>query len=177
MQFFSRIFGSDAKVSRVRPGDRSPRRRRAQFSLETLEDRDLKSSISTANGVLAITATEPSKAIVSIDQSNNMLKVSLNGNETEIDPGDIWTISFDGSWGGGDNFTNLTSFTDAVAMYGGNNHVVGGSSFNSISFHGDYNSYSSLDGSWSFVYAYDGPNNQIDLSHPTYVQNAAAFVW
>jgi len=182
MQFFSRIFGSDAKVSRVRPGDRSPRRRRAQFSLETLEDRDLKSDIpgvSIQAGVLAITATQASQntAVVSINPSNNMVNVSLNGNSEEINPADIWTISYNGSQWGGDNFTNSTSFTNSVDVYGGNNQVTGGSSFNSIALHGDGNSYSSGDGSWSFVYAYDGPNDWIDESHPVWIQRANAFVW
>jgi hypothetical protein len=168
MQFFSRIFGSDAKVSRVRPGDRYPCRRRAQFTLETLEERDLKSSIvpgvDLSDGVLTITATQYSgnSANVSIDPSNQNLKVTLNGNSVEYNPGEVYwgQVNYKGGLGGYDTFTNDTSYSNIVTVFTGNNTVRGGTGFNSVTLWGDHNAYDSGGGD-SYIFTINGYHDSI----------------
>jgi hypothetical protein len=165
MQFLNRLMGVDSIVSRSRREDRAPRRRAAQFSLETLEDRDLKSDIPGVTmqyGVIGITATQGSNntASVTIDPSNQMVKVTLNGNSVEYNPGAVWTVNYSGSQGGSDTFINNTSLTETVYGYGGNNQFVGGGSWNVVYLYGDYNAFDSQGGA-SDVFAYNGPNDNI----------------
>ena len=53
----------------------------------------------------------------------------------------IWTISYTGAKGGGDTFTNNTSLSEMAAGNGGNNQVLGGSSWNLVYLWGNNNSY------------------------------------
>jgi len=168
MQFFSRIFGSDAKVFRDRPGDHSPRRRRVQFSLETLEERDLKTAIipgvDLTNGMLTITATQYSgnSANVSIDPSNQNLKVTFNGNSVEYNPGEVYwgQVNYKGGLGGYDTFTNDTNYSNIVTVFTGNNNVQGGIGFNSVTLWGDYNTYDSGGGD-SYIFTINGYHDSI----------------
>ena len=165
MQFFNRLFGFDSIVSRPRREARHHRRHQATFTLEGLEDRDLKSNIPGVTmqyGVIGITATQGSgnSASVSIDHSNQMVKVSLNGQSVEYNQGDVYTVNFSGSQGGSDTFTNNTSLTELAYGNGGNNHFKGGSSWNMIYLYGDNNSFDAR-GTSSYVFAYNGPNDNI----------------
>jgi hypothetical protein len=165
MQFLNRLFGVDSIVSRPRREDRPHRRRAAQFSLETLEDRDLKSDIpgvSMQYGIIGISATQGSNnaASVSIDPSNQMVKVSLNGQSVEYNQSDVWSVNYNGSLGGSDTFTNDTSLTETAYGQGGNNNFTGGSSFNLVYLYGDNNSFDAR-GTYSYVFAYNGPNDNI----------------
>jgi hypothetical protein len=165
MQFLNRLMGVDSMVSRSRREDRAPRRRAAQFSLETLEDRDLKSDIPGVTmqyGVIGITATQGSNnaASVAIDPSNQMVKVTLNGNSVEYNQSDVYTVNFAGSQGGSDTFTNDTSLTEMAWGYGGSNQFQGGSSWNLVYLYGDSNTYDARGGA-SYVFAYNGPNDKI----------------
>jgi hypothetical protein len=168
MQFLSRLIGTAPQVSRTRTDDRPSRRRRAQFSLETLEDRDLKTGVSLAYGALQITdAGSGNKTEVSIDQSNGNLKVDYNGTSAEFNSGSVWSISYDSGQSGGNTFVNNSGYSDNIKAYGGGNTIVGSSSFNYVEMHGDNNVYSAQGG--SYVFAYGGPNNHIAASGNTYV--------
>jgi hypothetical protein len=164
MQFLNRLMGADPIVPRSRREDRAPRRRAAQFSLETLEDRDLKSDIpgvSTQWGVLMIHATQDSNNVASVStESNGMLQVSLNGQSEEVNPADIWGISYIGGQGGSDTFANNTNFNDTVIASGGNNHITGGGAYNLVYLSGDSNSYDAR-GGHAYVFAVNGPNDNI----------------
>jgi hypothetical protein len=168
MQILNRLVGFDPKVSRARHEVRSRGRCRAQIGVEPLEDRDLKSSIPgvTVNyGVIGITATQGSNntAVVSIDPSNQMINISLNGNSMEINQSDAYTINFSGSQGGSDVFANYTSLTEQAWGYGGNNYFAGGSSWNVAYLYGDNNTFDSQ-GAPAYVFAYNGPNDNIPNS-------------
>src|SRR5437016_6338035 len=103
MPLFTRILGSDARVSRVRPGKRS--RRRAAIGLEPLEGRELLSGniagVTFQNGALNITGTKAdhNAAQVAIDPANGLVKVTLNGQSVEYSKGDIWSMSYTGAQG------------------------------------------------------------------------------
>src|SRR4051812_27251672 len=105
MSFLNRLIGSASTTSRSRTEARSSRRRRAPIVVESLEGRDLKSSIPGVSeqwGMVYIQATQGSNnvATVSIDPGhNNDLRVSLNGNSTWFNASQVWTIGFTGSQG------------------------------------------------------------------------------
>jgi hypothetical protein len=164
MQILNRLFGLDSNVSRPRREGGSRRRFQPQFSVEGLEDRDLKSNIpgvSLQYGYLSINATQASNnvASVSIDPSNQMVKVSLNGNSVEYNQSDVNTMCYTGSQGGGDTFTNDTSLTEVAYGYGGNNNFVGGTTYNIVFLYGDHNAYDDRNAiGYTFTY---GTNNTI----------------
>jgi len=167
MQFFSRVFGAASKTSRVRRADRSPRSRCSQIGVESLEGRNLMSGIPgvcNLGGVLEITATlaNHNKAIVSYQNGN--LLVSLNRNSEVLPASSVWTISYSGAQGGGDTFRNNTGLSEVAVMRGGNNDVVGGSSWNLVELWGDYNSFNAQ-GGYSLVYCYNGPHDNINTSN------------
>src|SRR4051812_2254724 len=116
MQFLNRLFGLDSNVSRPRREGGSRRRFQPQFSVEGLEERDLKTGITLSYGVLGITATQPSgnTASVSIDPSNQMLKVTLNDETVEFNQSDVYTVNFQGSNGGFDKYTNDTTLSGNI---------------------------------------------------------------
>jgi hypothetical protein len=184
MQFLNRLVDSGPKVSRARHEDRSRGRRRTPIGVESLEGRDLKSTIpgvSVQYGVIGITATQAdhNTASVSIDPSNQMLKISLNGNSMEINQGDAYTVNFVGSQGGSDVFENDTSLTETTWGYGGNNYIAGGSSWNVAYLYGDYNTFDAR-GAASYVEAYNGPNDNIPNYGNTQIYAAsydAAWFW
>src|SRR4051812_21304428 len=98
MQILNRLFGLDSNVSRPRREGGSRRRFQPQFSVEGLEGRELKSNVPGIDmqyGAITINATNPSgnTASVSIDPSNQMVKVTLNGNSVEYNRSDVYTVS------------------------------------------------------------------------------------
>lgn len=166
MQFLSKFFGSEPKLARVRKGDRSRRRSRAVISVESLEGRKLLSGdiagVSLQHGTLTISATQPdhNTAQVAIDPANGNVQVTLNGQSTEFNRGDIWTLNYTGADGGGDSFVNDTDLTSSVTMNGGNNTYLGGSVWNTVTLWGDSNTYDARNGA-SYVYTYNGSNNDV----------------
>jgi len=134
--------------------------------VESLEGRELLSGnipgVSFSFGALTITGTQAShnSAQVSIDPSNGMVKVSLNGQAVEYNKSSIWSMNYTGGQGGWDSFINDTSLTETVTMYGGNNTSLGGSSWNSVNLWGDNNTYDAR-GAASYVFTYNGPNDKI----------------
>ena len=111
--------------------------------------------------MLVITATQAANntAIVSNDQNGNV-QVTLNGNSAGVPRRRCLDVSsYSGGQGGGDTFTNNTGLSEMAVMYGGNNHVVGGSSWNLVELWGDNNSFDAQGGP-SDVFTYNGPNNQ-----------------
>jgi hypothetical protein len=170
MQFFSRVFGSDSTVSRARQATRPSRPRRAQFTLETLEDRDLKSSapipgvVNTYGGIM-INATQAShnQASVSLVQNGTQVEVSLNGQTVDYDASSVWSISYTGSYGGGDTFKNSTAIPDVVYTFGGGNTVVGGSSWNYALMYGNNDTYDAA-GSSGQVFTFGASDGHINTS-------------
>jgi hypothetical protein len=166
IQFLSRILGSDSKVSRFQGRTRSPGRYRAAICVESLEGRKLLSGdipgVSAPYGILTIQATQTSHntAVVALDPANGMLKVSLNGQAEEFTASSIWTISYTGGQFGSDSFTNNTSVQDSVTMFGGNDTVLGSSSWNTVNLYGDNNSYDARNGS-GYVFTFGGPDDKI----------------
>jgi hypothetical protein len=181
MRFLSRLFDPNHDVFGTRRADRSPRRRGAQFRLEALEERDLKSDIpgvTNSGGVLQIQATQVAHntASVSIDQNNGNVLVTLNGNSVEYSASSVWTINYTGGQGGGDTFTNSTSLSEYATGYGGGNQFTGGSSWNTVVLWGDYNSFDAQGGA-SVVYAYNGPDDNIVPYDDVSVYSYNAYVW
>ncbi len=166
MQFFSRVFGAASKTSRVRRADRSPRSRRSQIGVESLEGRDLMSGGATnAGGALVIQAPQAANNTVTVsnDQNGNVI-VNLNGNSQMFAAGTVYTISYSGAPQGGDTFINNTGLNGVAVMNGSGNHVVGGSGLNVVALWGDYNSFNAQ-GGVSYVYCYNGPNDNINTSN------------
>jgi hypothetical protein len=172
MQFFSRVFGSHSTVSRSHQATRPSRPRHARFTLETLEDRDLKSNAPIAGvvdtyGGIMINATQASGNQVSVSMVNNgtQVEVSLNGQTVDYDASSVWTIAYTGSYGGGDTFKNNTAIPDMVYTFGGGNTVVGGSSWNYVLMYGNSNTdtYDAA-GSSGYVFTFGATNDQINTS-------------
>jgi hypothetical protein len=167
MQFLSRVFGSDLRVSRVRKADRPRRRSRAAFCLESLEGRELLSGdipgVSMQYGIITITATQTdhNTARVAIDPANRDVQVSLNGQAVEYNASDVFTVNYTGGSQGHDSFVNDTSLTEKVTMYGNYNSSLGGSTWNTLYLYGDYDSYDARNGA-SYVYAYHGYDGMTD---------------
>jgi hypothetical protein len=181
MLVLSRLIGATANVSRTRHERRPFRRRRAQVGVESLEGRDLKSSIpgvSNLGGVIQIQATQTdhNTASVSIDPNNGNVQVSLNGISVEFCPNAVWTITYTGGQGGWDTFTNDTDLTEYATGYGGNNQFLGGSSYNTVLLWGDYNSYDAQGGP-SNVFTYNGPNDDITPYSDVSVYSYNVIVW
>ena len=114
--------------------------------------------------MLKITATQAAhnKAIVSIVQNGNV-QVTLNGYSEVFRADTLWTISYSGGARGGDTFGNYTGLSEATVMYGGGNHVHGGTSWNLAYLWGNNNSFDSSGGA-SEVFTY-GSNNNINTQH------------
>jgi hypothetical protein len=169
MPFLSRLIGAAPKASRAWNEGRSPRRGRAQFNLETLEDRDLKSEIpgvSFQYGAINITATQPGHNTAIVEQSGDNVRVTFNGNSVEYNPnevGPIYSVIYSGdqtSQGGSDTFINNTGYNSSVAMYGGNNVAIGGYAWDMIMVTQD-NNYVDARGGGGYVYSFAGPSNSI----------------
>jgi hypothetical protein len=178
VQFFSRVFGAASKTSRVRRADRSPRSRCAQIGVESLEGRDLKSAgMVNQDGILEITATQNAHntATVSNDQNGNVV-ATLNNNSQTFPAGAVWCVIYSGGQGGGDTFINSTGLTEMAVGYGGNNHFVGGSSWNTVELWGNNNFYDARGGP-SEVFAYNGPNDQITPYSDVSVVQSTYYGW
>ena len=150
------------------PGGSFPRSRCSQIGVESLEGRDLTSSlpgVSIHGGVLEMTATQANHntAIVSPAPNGNV-QVTFNGNSTVLPAGAVWTISYSGGAGGGDTFKNNTGLSEVTVMHGGGNHVVSGGGYNLVELWGDYNSFNAQ-GGISYVYCYNGPHDNINTSN------------
>jgi hypothetical protein len=131
MHFLRRFYVSKTESTRTH---RPATRRRSPAMLEMLESRNLMSvaGVAVEYGALAITAPLASKnvATVSIDPSNKDIKVSLNGQSEEFSPGSISSVTYEGSYGGGDTFTNATSLMTLSYGYGSGNDFTGGTGYN-----------------------------------------------
>jgi hypothetical protein len=169
MMFMNRLFGSVSKAARPRPEDRSPRRRRAQqFSLESLEERDLKSTtpipgVSLSYGGLSINATQGGGNVATVESSGGNTIVTLNGQTVVYDDSDgpIWTVNYSAdqhAQGGHDTFINNTNLTSTVAMYGGYNFVQGGTNWDSITVT-EGNNTVITNGGGGIVRSYGGSGN------------------
>ena len=103
--------------------------------------------------MLEITATKAdhNTALVSNDQYGNV-QVALNGNLAVLPASTVWTIVYSGGRGGKDTFTNTTSLSEVTVRNGGNNHFVGGTSWNLAYLWGNNNFFDSSGGA-SEVYA------------------------
>ena len=110
-------------------------------------------------GGLSITATQPGHNTAVVSYANNnpsIIQVTFNGQTENFDTavvGSIWTVNYAGDQhgqGGFDSFTNLTHLSDTVAMYGGNNTVVGSDSWNFVLVtDGTTRSTSAVGAAWS----------------------------
>jgi len=150
MRLFHRITGSLSQGSPARDR-RSASPRRARIACEMLEGRALMSNIpgvSMLYGNITITATKTSGNVaqVSIDPSNHYVKVSLNGQSQEFSPGSVFNVTYKGGSGGDDTFENDTNLVELAYLYGGNNNIIGGTSYNYVFCQGSNNTYSSQNG-------------------------------
>src|SRR3954467_13566791 len=103
MQFLNRLIGPASKPSRPRPEERSPRRRRAQFSLEALEGRELKSA-TNYYGQLFIQSTQDSSETSIHKTDSGQVQVVSDGQTYDFDASQVTSITFVGSYGGGNTF-------------------------------------------------------------------------
>jgi hypothetical protein len=179
MSLIGHLFRSPSKVSRVANGGHSARRNRAQFTLESLEARDLKSDIPgvvNQYGMLSIQGTQPSgnQAHVSIDSGhNNDLRVDLNGQSVWFNASEIWNISYNSASGGSDTFVNDTNINDTIVSNGNNNRFYGGGGYDSVYSYGDFTTIDTRDGSGGYIEAYNGPNNYVASHSNVYVYTAS----
>lgn len=168
MLFLNRLIGTASQAPRTRPEDRSQRRRRAQFSLETLEGRELK-TVANYYGQVLIQASQD-YAETSIQKTENGTVEVVSDNESYVfDASEVTSITYVGSFGGGNTFINNTDYTTIVMTYTGNNNIQAGRGFNLLYLTGDNNNYHT-DGYTSLVYTY-GRNNNIsgdNLYHIAY---------
>jgi hypothetical protein len=123
---------------------RARRQVRRQSCLETLESRRLLtglSGVTLAQGELIIHGPLQSgnTATVSIDSTNNDVKLTLNGSAEEFAPGLVTWISYTGGSGGGDSFTNDTSLHSWDFGYGGGNTFTGGTGLDIFNLYGNDN--------------------------------------
>jgi hypothetical protein len=143
MSFLSRIMKLVPAGSHVRREPVSTSRRRPRIELETLPDRALLSGITGVSlsqyGALLIEAPTGSghnTASVTIDPSNNYVKVSLNGQSEEFNPSvtPIYNVTYLGGTLGHDTFADDTSVISRQYGYGSGNSFTGGTSLNYVYF-------------------------------------------
>jgi hypothetical protein len=161
MRFLSRLTGSVLEICRGRQEHRSARRRRSALVLEMLDRRSLLSitGVTLSYGSLMIQAPAGSHgnvATVSIDPSTADVKVSLNGQSEEFSPSLVASVTYKGGSGGGDTFTNNTSFTTRGYAFGANNSFTGGTGYNYFYFLAPGNTYNARPGSFTDVFEYGG---------------------
>jgi hypothetical protein len=166
MQFVWRSSGSGSTSLRHCRGNLPARRLRARFSLEPLEDRDLKSNVPGIDfqyGGIVIEAPKPdhNEVRLFVDPADNMVNVVLNGETAKVDAATTWTVNYMGSRGGFDSFTNDTTLTDSVTVFGDHNSVLGGSTWNYVAPQGDFNTIDTRGGP-GYVFS-GGPNDQVTL--------------
>jgi Ca2+-binding RTX toxin-like protein len=143
---------------------RTARRRVPQLHLDTLEARDLKSGdiagVSLSNGMLSISGTQFSgnTAAVSIDPTNQMVKVDLNGASEEFAPSQISAVFYNGGQGGGDTFVNSTNLLAIEYGWGGNNTFTGGGGQDYMFLFGDNNTVTAGSG-FEVAYTHGGNDN------------------
>lgn len=178
MRFLNSMFGSFPGGPRARHERRSSNRRRAPLALETLEGRSLltvaapAATVSLQFGNLAIHAASNTTTEVSIASGTLTLTASGAGGSSvtqTFDASSIYNITYTGGSAGGNTFINNTNLVSLDYAYGGNNHIVGGGSFNYVFFWGNNNSFSSTAGSVSDVFQNGGTGNDIDPLGTVYV--------
>jgi hypothetical protein len=82
---------------------------------------------------------------VSVSVANNNLQVAITDNQNHlIEQGSsplsqVYSISYSGSSGGGDTFTNATSLSSSAFFYGGHNTETTSGAWNFVESFGDYN--------------------------------------
>jgi hypothetical protein len=161
----SKFFVSpDFRKSRMSSATRTGRSRQPQLHLETLESRDLKTAgipgVSLSGGLLSITGTQLSgnTAIVSIDPTNQMVRVNLNGDSEEFAPSQISAVFYNGGQGGGDTFVNSTNLLAIEYGWGGNNTFTGGTNDDYMFMFGDNNTVTDR-GGFAVAYTHGGHDN------------------
>lgn len=167
MRFLSRIVGPVSAVIDARRPRGSVQRRRPSVAVETLEGRALLTGlagVSVSYGTLEILAPKLSGnvAAVSIDPSNNFVKVTLNGQSEEFNPSvtTISSVMFLGGKGGGDTFTDDTRLATREYGYGSGNTFTGGTGLNYVYFLSAGNTYLTQNASSvSDVFEYGGSDS------------------
>ncbi len=168
MRILSRFLGVGPVGSRARRRRLSADRHRSPMGLEPLEGRELMSlaGVSVTYGNLLIKAPLASHntAQVSIDSSNQYVKVTLNGSSEEFNPSSVpvYNITYVGASGGGDTFTDSTSLPSLDSGYGGNNTFTGGSGYNYVYFWGNDNTYNGQSSIMSDVWENYGSGDTIN---------------
>jgi hypothetical protein len=160
MHFLTRLISRNTKSSNDSRNRRAAGRRNSSMVLETLEGRGLMSvaGVALSYGNLSITAPLSSHnvAAVSIDPANHDVKVSVNGQSEEFSASLVTSITYIGSYGGGDTFQDNTSLTSLAYAYGSGNTFTGGTGYNYFYFYYGNNSYTAQSGSFSDVYEIGG---------------------
>jgi hypothetical protein len=163
MRFLNQLFGLTKMASHGRQAGRPASHCRARFELEMLEGRALMTGIagvSLSYGQLMIQAPAGSHgnvAAVSIDPSNNYVKVTMNGQSEEFNPTSVGTILYVGGSGGGDTFVDGTALPSREFGQGGNNTFTGGTGLNYAYLWGTNNTYNAQSGSFTDVFEFSGP--------------------
>jgi hypothetical protein len=143
MSFLSRIMRLVPAGSHVRREPLSTGRRRSRIELETLPGRALLSGLTGVSlsqyGALVIDApsgTGHNTASVTIDPSNNFVKVSLNAQSEEFNPSvtPIYNVTYLGGQLGHDTFADDTSIISREYGYGSGNNFTGGTGLNYVYF-------------------------------------------
>ncbi len=170
MQFLSRIFGRDRKISRACHADRSPHRHRARVGVESMEGRNLLSNVSVQWGTLTINAPQASQnqTYVWNDANGQSVDVWTDNQYYQFDRSQISWVTYNGGSGGGDYLENDAGLNMVATGNGGNNTFKGGSAYNYVVLWGDNNSYDARGGA-SNVYAYNGPNDNVTAYSDVYV--------
>jgi hypothetical protein len=166
MSLSTLFFGPGSRMRRMLSVTKTVRRRQPQLNLEALEARDLKTvgvpGVSLANGMLSITGTQFSgnTAAVSIDPTNQMVKVTLNGASQEFAPSLVAAVFYNGGYGGGDTFANSTNIMAIEYGWGGHNNFTGGSGDDYMFLWGDDNTVTDT-GGVAVAYTHGGRGDNI----------------
>jgi hypothetical protein len=158
MKFLSRVFGASKTVSQTRQTSRSPRRR-AQFGLEALEGRELK-TVSLVGGQIDIQTDQYSGNTTEISYQDNQVRVDYDGQSYTFAADQVSSISYMGGYGGGDKLANHTGLTMTSIGFGGDNHFSASGGFNYCYLIGGNNSFDS-GGGGTYLFTYGGYNNSI----------------
>lgn len=172
MRILSRISGLVSAVVAARNPRRPARQARRPVAVESLEGRALLTGlagVSVSYGTLQILAPKLSgnAAAVSIDPSNQFVKVSLNGQSEEFNPRitSITSVMYLGGLGGGDTFSDNTSLVSREYGRGSGNHFTGGTGMNYIYFMGAGNTYKTQGTACNVVFEYGGSDTIVNPSN------------
>jgi len=113
-------------------------------------------------GNLQIQPGQPSGNSVEISVAPDQSIVVVTNGTTETFPaGQVYNITYTGSAGGGDNFENNTPLVLMAHASGGNNKLVGGTTYSYVFFYGDNNTFDGTAGLYTDMFVNGGQGDTL----------------